>query len=97
LLDGVLYELSPEDCSTAIIADIHTDTNSACVLEVGTGALNIIWVACPTGNGRYFICAGPVLSFYEFKQPMNKRLTDEQWQKMVQDNKEPESDILKKP
>ncbi|MEA1993851.1 MAG: DUF3160 domain-containing protein, partial [Euryarchaeota archaeon] len=31
---------------------------------------------------RTYITEGPVFSYYEFKQPMDDRLTDEQWQQM---------------
>ncbi|MDQ5870321.1 MAG: DUF3160 domain-containing protein [Thermoproteota archaeon] len=39
------------------------------------------------------IGAGPVLSYYEFKQPMHDRLNDESWKKMLNSNncpREPE-------
>jgi len=30
------------------------------------------------------IGAGPVFSYYEFKQPMSNRLTDEEWKDMLE-------------
>jgi hypothetical protein len=33
---------------------------------------------------------GPVLSYYEFKQPMNDRLTDEAWRELLDSPKKPE-------
>ncbi|RLG71387.1 MAG: hypothetical protein DRO11_04575, partial [Methanobacteriota archaeon] len=35
--------------------------------------------------------AGPVMSYYEFKQPAENRLTDEAWRKMLVEGKQPES------
>ena len=32
------------------------------------------------------IGAGPVMSHYEFKQPMQDRLTDENWRNMLETN-----------
>jgi hypothetical protein len=34
---------------------------------------------------------GAAFSYYEFKQPVSDRLTDEAWQKMLADNKAPEA------
>jgi len=35
------------------------------------------------------IGAGPVLSYYEFKQPMADRLTDEKWRDLLKSDKKP--------
>lgn len=40
-------------------------------------------------KGKDQIVQGPVFSYYEFKQPLSDRLTDEQWQKMLKEGKEP--------
>jgi Protein of unknown function (DUF3160) len=37
-------------------------------------------------DGRILIGAGPVLSYYQFKQPMNNRLTDESWRMLLSTN-----------
>jgi hypothetical protein len=34
-------------------------------------------------DGSIFLAAGPVLSYYEFKHPMNGRLTDEAWRELL--------------
>jgi len=39
--------------------------------------------------------AGPVLSYYEFKQPMSERLTDETWREMLKQGKTPPPDWTK--
>jgi hypothetical protein len=45
--------------------------------------VDLIIVACPTPDGLTFLAAGPVFSYYEFKQPMSDRLTDEAWQELL--------------
>ena len=37
-------------------------------------------------DNRIIIGTGPVLSYYEFKQPMGKMLTDETWRDMLREN-----------
>jgi hypothetical protein len=58
-----------------IIADVHTDVNTKQVLEEGLGPR---------------LCRGGVFSYYEFKHPMDDRLTDEKWQEMGKEGKRPE-------
>lgn len=41
------------------------------------GKVDLIVVACPQPGGSAFLAAGPVLSYYEFKHPMDDRLADE--------------------
>jgi hypothetical protein len=96
-LTYAIGDLLPKSTTTAIIADVHTEPNTRQVLEEGTGALNMIWVACSTTGGDYFICAGPVLSYHEFKHPMSDRLTDEKWQRMINKNEVPKTGIFGKP
>jgi hypothetical protein len=53
------------------------------VLEEGVGYVDLIVVAYKVPDGRVLIGAGPVMSYYEFKQPMQERLTDEEWREML--------------
>jgi hypothetical protein len=69
--------------STTIIADVHTDSNSGNVVEEGVGYVDLILVAYKTPDGQVTLAAGPTLSHYEFKQPMENRLTDEAWVEML--------------
>ncbi len=71
---------------TTVVADVHTDINSGMVLEEGVGYVDLILVAYKVPDGRIIVGAGPVLSHYEFKQPMEERLTDEAWVKLLQTN-----------
>ncbi len=89
-LDGTLADVSDESKETTIIADVHTDTNSNQVLEEGVGYVDLIIVAYKVPDGRIIAGAGPVFSYYEFKHPMDNRLTDEQWKTMLEDGEGPE-------
>ncbi|MBE9522169.1 MAG: DUF3160 domain-containing protein, partial [Proteobacteria bacterium] len=79
---------SGTDDKMAVIADVHTDPNSGHVLEEAVGFPSIIYVKVSIG-GKDQIVRGPVFSYYEFKQPMSNRLTDEQWQKILKEGREP--------
>ena len=72
----------------ALIADVHTDPNSGQVLEEAVGFSFIIYVKASI-KGKDQIVQGPVFSYYEFKQPMSDRLTDEKWQRMLMEGHEP--------
>jgi hypothetical protein len=88
-LEGIVLGVKNKGKETTIIADVHTDANTNQVLEEATGFVDIIMVAYKLPDGRLIVGAGPVFSYYEFKQPMNNRLTDEQWKEMLQNNEEP--------
>jgi hypothetical protein len=72
---------SEADERMALIADVHTDGNTAQVLEEGVGDAFPIYVIVMV-EGEQTVAMGGVFSYYEFKQPMNDRLTDEAWQAM---------------
>ena len=78
--------VNQEGLETTIVADVHTDTNSGQVLEEGTGYLRLMAVAYPMPDGGIVVGFGPAFSYYEFKQPMRQRLTDEEWKKMLSSN-----------
>ena len=63
-----------------IVVDIHTEPNSQLVVEEGSG----LPVITEMGKAR-----GARMSHYEFKQPMQNRLSDEQWQQMLKNNEVP--------
>ena len=78
---------SETDERMAIVADVHTDTNTGLVLEEGVGDAFVIYVVAPV-EGQLVAAQGGVFSYYEFTQPMSDRLTDEAWQAM-----EPKPDL----
>ena len=63
-----------------MVVDIHTDPSSGQVLQAALGPPRVIsrW----RGDKRYM---GPVFNYYEFKYPMDKRLTDEAWGEILRD------------
>ncbi|MCW3129270.1 MAG: DUF3160 domain-containing protein [Methanophagales archaeon] len=46
-------------------------------------------------DGRIIVGAGPVFSYYEFKQPMDDRLTNEKWKEMLRTNPQEKSEWVK--
>ncbi len=73
---------SETDKDMAVAADVHTNNDEQKVLEVAAGHANEIYVVFPA-KGKLWIGRGAVFSYYEFKQPMDDRLTDEKWQQML--------------
>jgi hypothetical protein len=78
---------SEADERMAVVADVHTEGNSGQVLEEGVGDAFTIYAVAPV-EGQQVVAQGGVFSYYEFKQPMSDRLTDEAWQAL-----EPKPDL----
>jgi hypothetical protein len=72
---------SQADERMALIADVHTDSNTGQVLEEGVGDAFPVYVIVEV-EGQQVVALGGLFSYYEFKQPMSDRLTDEAWQEM---------------
>ena len=85
-LSGTIGDVEEKAKKTTIVADVHTDGNTETVLEEGVGHVEMMVVAYKLPDGRIIIGAGPVMSHYEFKQPMQDRLTDEKWREMLESN-----------
>lgn len=81
-------DVDPDIFKTALIADVHTEGNAKKVLEEGVGYIKTLVVAYKLPQGHILVGVGPVFSYYEFKQPMENRLTDEAWRAML-DSKHP--------
>ncbi len=71
---------------TTLVADVYTEPNDGLILEEGTGYVDMVTVAYKLPDGRVFLAAGPVMSHYEFKQPISDRLTDEKWREILEAN-----------
>jgi len=71
-----------------IVADVHTDLNTKQVLEEGVGSPFNIYIIIEDSKG-YRLCRGAVFSYYEFKHPLDDRLTDEKWQEMGKQDTRP--------
>ncbi|MBN1953848.1 MAG: DUF3160 domain-containing protein [Anaerolineae bacterium] len=74
---------SEADERMALVADVHTDSNTGQVLEEGVGDAFPILVVVLV-EGEQVVAVGGVFSYYEFKWPLENRLTDEQWQEMAE-------------
>lgn len=85
-LVGVIADVDDKARKTTVVADVHTDGNTETVLEEGVGYVDMLVVAYKLPDGRILIGAGPVMSHYEFKQPMKDRLTDEKWREILEAN-----------
>lgn len=88
-LDSIVTGVEARGKETTLVADVHTDVNSGQVLEEGLGYVDLALVAYKVPEGNVILGAGPTLSYYEFKQPMNDRLTDEQWKELLEQGQQP--------
>ncbi len=77
-----------QEAPAALVVDIATDPNGE-VLEAGTGDPSIIYVVVKV-DGKVKIASGSVYSFYQFRWPVEDRLTDSRWRQMmgIQQNEE---------
>ena len=89
-LEYVVIGINEQGKQTTVIADVHTDTNTNMVLEEGVGYVDIILACYSDENNDIKIAAGTVFSYYEFKHPMDDRLTDEKWVELLEANQTPE-------
>jgi hypothetical protein len=80
------FEVTGPDRDIAVIADVHTTSDSC--LEVGVGHIDKVFVIVPIG-GKPHLTRGGVFSFYEFRYHASGRLDDRAWQEMLWRNLEP--------
>jgi hypothetical protein len=73
------------DAPDGLVADVHTDVpndvppDPGSVLHEAVGPVNLLMLAVNNGPDR-FICAGPVLSHYEFELTgAPRRISDQEW------------------
>jgi hypothetical protein len=79
------------DKEVALVADVYTnnsDKKRAGILHVATGNVFELYVIVEI-NGDLYLTRGGSFSYYEFVQPLDKRLTDEEWQEMLKNKKAP--------
>ena len=82
------YQMREKDARSAIIADVHTDVPKGQILYEATGVPSVLYVAVKDKGGAR-LTRGQTYSYYEFAAPLQTRLSDEDWQGMVYDNKGP--------
>lgn len=85
--------LTGADRQVAQVADIFTRSVMECekngVLYSALGNANVIYVVVPI-NGQVYLTRGATYGYYEFVRPLNEnRLTDEEWQKMLENGEAP--------
>lgn len=88
--EGHRPDFDPDMFRATIIADVHTDGNTEQVLQAGVGWIRTLVAVYLVSDGRLLVGAGPVFSYYEFKQPMDQRLTNEAWRRMLREAPPPE-------
>ena len=91
-LDNIIAPLPNEirtedNARSALIADVHTDGVNGEILYEANGIPNYIYVAVKDTNGTR-LTKGLVYSYYEFKNPLEKRLTDADWRGWAYGEKE---------
>jgi hypothetical protein len=78
-----------------LAADVYTYyTDSAC-LEEAVGNADVIWCMAEI-NGLLYLTRGATFSYYEFKEPLSSRLTDEEWRGRLGTKSEPERPVWTK-
>jgi hypothetical protein len=78
--------LNADDLDIALVADVHTAYGQA--LEVGVGRADHLVAVVPI-EGKLYLARGTALSYYEFKQPISDRMTDQAWKKRLNAKKAP--------
>ena len=75
-----------QDSRMAVIADVLTETNTGQCLEEAVGDPGWLLVLVVI-DGKPYIAEGACFTYYEFKQPMDQRLSDPEWQEMLKTGK----------
>lgn len=82
------------DRQVAVVADVYTQNGNgypkAGILHEGVGNVNDLYVVVEI-NGYLYLTKGGIFDYYEFVEPLNSRLTDEEWQAMIKEGKMPET------
>ena len=89
-LEAVVRGVEVQTIRTTFVVDVHTDLNTKLALEEGSGYVNLVIVAVREPDGTMMLKAGPVVSYYEFKQPIADRLTDEKWIELLRGERAPD-------
>ncbi len=80
------------DLRASLVADVLTNIEAMQVLEEASGNLEfLVAVVRIPGSQAFFVTAGPVFSYYEFRHPLDDRLTDEAWREMLKSGTPPAS------
>lgn len=87
-LDG-WHNVQGPDKSVAVVADVYTANSEnnpdKGILHVATGNVNDMYAVVEI-EGYLYITKGAVFGYHEFHLPLGNRLTDEEWQDMIDKN-----------
>jgi len=87
------HAVNGPDKSVAVVADVYTanagNNSKPGILHVATGNVNDIYVLVEI-EGYLYLTKGAVFGYHEFHLPMGNRLTDEEWQEMLERKEAPE-------
>ncbi|TEB10783.1 DUF3160 domain-containing protein [Pelotomaculum propionicicum] len=86
--EGIDHRSAIYDRPAALVADVANYPSGGQVLEEATGNVFEIFAVVPV-DGKLRIAVGGVYSYYEFPWPLNDRLTDTRWHKMVNTGQTP--------
>ncbi|MCP4109753.1 MAG: DUF3160 domain-containing protein [Desulfobacteraceae bacterium] len=80
---GLFYkERKDSERPDPIVTDVHTDYPSlgdpGCILHEGVGNVFLLMIAADNGDDQ-MVFAGPVMSHYEFTEPIDSRKSDSEW------------------
>lgn len=94
IMDGNLQyweNVKGPDRSVAVVADIYTRNVTGCknngILHEAVGNVNEIFVVVEI-EGYLYLTRGATFSYYEFVRPLGTRLTDEEWQEILEKKKD---------
>jgi hypothetical protein len=83
-LDQQLLKIAGRE-DTPIVVDVHTNPSSRQVLEEAVGYPLLVEFKPPKATAAL---RGARLTHFEFRQPMDHRMTDEEWQIRARDWKQ---------
>lgn len=86
--EGIDHRSAVYDRPAALVGDVANNPNGGQVLEEATGNIFEIYAVVPV-DGKLRIAIGGVYSYYEFPWPLNDRLTDTRWHRMLNDGQAP--------
>ncbi|MGB4552847.1 MAG: DUF3160 domain-containing protein, partial [bacterium] len=85
--EGIDHRSAIYENPAALVADVATDPNGR-VLQEATGHIFSIYAVVPV-EGSLRIARGGVYSHYEFTWPLEQRLTDQEWQEILDSGQAP--------
>jgi hypothetical protein len=83
------YAGGPKEQNPMLVADVCTDSNTGSILHESVGKFNPIIVIYEEPNGTVRAGIGYIMSYYEFIKPDYNRITDSEWEAMVESNQIP--------